>query len=180
MNRLLLFLFILIVQSACTPVTQVVVVPEKQKVIDAVGYSALSNFKNHPQAQQRLLAIRAAKLDAYRNLAEEVYGVRIRSNSTVKNMLIESDSYRAYVDAVVRGAHLVSITPKEGGVYEAEVSLILTPKMSSCLYRHSADCSVMSLSNTSVNHTMSHNQNYNYPMTGSSYGSGISTTYYAY
>jgi outer membrane protein FlgP len=149
MKYLIIIIFASMVITACKPVL-ISVAPQPQpikkepKIIEATGYSALSNFKNHSISQKKLLAMRAAKLDAYRNLAEEVYGVKIKSNTTVKEMLIENDSYRAYVDTVIRGAHLLTITPKADGIYEAIVSLTLMPNITSCLHNLQSNCSTSS------------------------------------
>ena len=55
-------------------------------------------------AQEKLLAQRAAMTDAYRQLAETVYGVRIDAETVVKDFIVESDVIRTRVDAVVKGA----------------------------------------------------------------------------
>ena len=147
MNHIILLSLASLLLYACAPYPRVVMnqplqplQPEPTKVIEAVGHSSLSSFKNYPVPQQKLLAIRGAKLDAYRNLAEEVHGVRIKGNTTVKDMVIENDSYRAYVDATLRGAHLMTVSPKGDGIYEAEVSLSLTPKINNCLRHLSPIC----------------------------------------
>jgi hypothetical protein len=118
----------------------VAVAPAAAPVFTAVGYGVESDYKNYPKPRQRLLAIRAAKLDAYRSLAEELNGARLRGHTTVKDAVIESDSYRAYVDAIVRGAHLLSVTPKGEGVYEAEVELRLSTLAYGCLMRPASQC----------------------------------------
>ncbi len=128
--------------SACHTTSSLVhsptiVTPQK---ITAVGYATLSQFKNYPKAQQRLLAMRAAKLDAYRSIVEQLYGTRLKGNTTIRDMVIENDSYRAYFDAVVRGVHLLSITPKGNDIYEAEVELILSHYNSQCLNDLSNSC----------------------------------------
>lgn len=145
MNRLILVvtgIFFITLMGACSyksvPVfnKQVTVI----KVIEAVGYSSMSNFDKYPLPQRKLLAIRGAKLDAYRNLAEELYGVRIRSNTTVKDMMIKSDSFRSYIDAMVRGAHVNTVTAKDDGVYEVEISLSLTEDLYACITHKSIEC----------------------------------------
>jgi outer membrane protein FlgP len=82
------------------------------------------SMQNHRNpSQQRLLAIRASKLDAYRNLAEQVYGQYLDSNTTISEMVVMSDVFRAKVEGVIYGAKLVSITPVGDDTYETTLSL---------------------------------------------------------
>jgi hypothetical protein len=147
MGRLCISILLLVLASGCaTHFIQPVepglapIMPAEAPSFTAVGYGVESNYKNYPLPRQRLLAIRAAKLDAYRNLAEEINGTRLRGHTSVKDAVVESDSYRAYVDAIVRGAHLISVTPKGEGVYEAEVELRLSTLTYSCLMRPAYQC----------------------------------------
>jgi len=91
--------------------------------ITATGYGATSNFDGYSTGQRRLMAMRASKLDAYRALAEQVYGVRIKGNTTVGALVAQNDGYRVYVDAYLRGARVVSVTPMAEGNYETEVEI---------------------------------------------------------
>ncbi len=114
--------------------------PEEPPIIVSVGYGTMNPYSDYPEPQQHLLAIRAAKLDAYRGLAEEVYGTEIRGQTTVRDMAVQNDSYRSYVDAIVRGAKLRSVNLKAEGIYEAEVELQLTPWLYRCLREPVASC----------------------------------------
>ena len=89
----------------------------------AIGYGAESTFTGYTRGQKRLLALRAAKLDAYRALAEQLYGVRIYGNTTVSAMMTKHDSFRAYIDATIRGARIISITPMSDGNYETTAEI---------------------------------------------------------
>ena len=100
-----------------------------QSVIDrnsniiATGYAVISVQKADTPAQQRLLSIRASKLDAYRVLMEQVYGQYLDANTTVSEMVVQSDTFRAKVQGVIYGAKLVSITPVGDNTYETTLSL---------------------------------------------------------
>jgi len=84
----------------------------------------LMDLQNHKNpAQQRLMAIRASKLDAYRNLTEQVYGQQLDATSTVADMVVTNDTFRAKVEGVIYGARLVSITPVGEDTYETTLSL---------------------------------------------------------
>ncbi|MBB5018843.1 hypothetical protein HNQ59_002140 [Chitinivorax tropicus] len=91
----------------------------------ATGYGSMSAFDGYTAGQKRLLAMRAAKLDAYRALAEQIYGVRIKGNTTVAAMIAQNDSFRIYLDGYLRGARVVSVTPMAEGSYETEVEVEL-------------------------------------------------------
>ena len=52
----------------------------------------------------------AAKVDAQRLLAEQVYGVQIDSKTTVENAIVTSDVVNASVSGVIKGAREVSCT----------------------------------------------------------------------
>ena len=49
----------------------------------ATGYAVISVQPHDNPAQQRLLSIRASKLDAYRSLMEQVYGQYLDASTTV-------------------------------------------------------------------------------------------------
>lgn len=91
--------------------------PELLK-ITGIGYGAESTFPAYTPGQRRLMAIRSSKLDAYRALAEQLYGIKIDSNTSVATLTAKNDSFRARVNAVVRGARVVSVTPMADQNYE--------------------------------------------------------------
>ncbi len=75
--------------------------------------------------QKKLLAKRAAEADAYRKLAEAVYGLQMNSRTYVKDFVAESDDIRGEVDAFVKGVRLGTPTWYEDGSCEvpAEVTV---------------------------------------------------------
>jgi len=114
--------------AAMTPQTTVVetkAVPvvERRSAIRATGYAVISVQPSDVDAQQRLLAIRASKLDAYRGLTEQVYGQYLDATTTVADMAVLSDTFRTQVEGVIYGAKVVSIAPVGEDTYETTMSL---------------------------------------------------------
>lgn len=106
--------------SAASMVTPLV---EKIENLTATGYAVVSVQSHKNQAQQRLMAIRASKLEAYRALTEQVYGLQLDANSTVADMMVTHDTFRSKVQGIIYGATLVSITPVSEDTYETTLSL---------------------------------------------------------
>jgi hypothetical protein len=96
---------------------------EKRETLTATGYAVISVQNSKNPAQQRLMAIRASKLDAFRTLTEQVYGQQLDASSTVADMVMVNDTFRTKVEGVVYGAQLVSITPVGDDTYETTLSL---------------------------------------------------------
>ena len=69
---------------------------------------------------------RAAKLDAYRNLLEQAYGVNISSRSYVRDFILKNDSVKARVDAYVRGAKVLHTVYHDDGGVEVDMEVTLT------------------------------------------------------
>lgn len=96
---------------------------ERRETLTGTGYAVISVQNHRTAAQQRLMAIRASRLDAYRSLAEQVYGQYLDANTTVADMVVMSDTFRSRVEGVIYGAVLVSITPVGDDTYETTLSL---------------------------------------------------------
>lgn len=96
---------------------------ERRETLVATGYAVISVQNHRTPAQQRLLAIRASKLDAYRTLTEQVYGQYLDSTTTVADATVLSDSFRTRVEGVIYSAVLVSINPVGDDTYETTLSL---------------------------------------------------------
>lgn len=88
--------------------------------------------------QKEFMAMRASKLDAYRNLAERVYGIRVQGNTSVHNMAARDDNIRGYIDNLVRGAKVISTRELGNGSYETKMELVLEPRFHQCLVRGNA------------------------------------------
>lgn len=109
--------------QAPKPETKVIPVVERRSAIRSTGYAVISVQPSDIDAQQRLLAIRASKLDAYRGLTEQVYGQYLDATTTVADMAVLSDTFRTQVEGVIYGAKVVSIAPVGDDTYETTLSL---------------------------------------------------------
>ena len=93
--------------------------------IMATGYAVIDTQKGQSHPQRRLMAIRASRLDAYRNMAEKVYGVFVESTSQTSEMALVNENIRGRVQGLIYGSKLESITPIGRDSYETVLSLDL-------------------------------------------------------
>ncbi len=86
-----------------------------QAVIRAEG-AGVAPTTAYNSVQARLMARRAAIVDAYRQLAEQIKGVNVDATTTVQNMMMTNDTVTTKVSALVQGARIVDekVLP-EGG-----------------------------------------------------------------
>jgi hypothetical protein len=73
-------------------------------------------------AQATLMARRAAILEGYKALTERLYGIRINGRDTVRNMILQNSTLRAYVEGLIRGAKIEEEEYKNG-IYKVVMSL---------------------------------------------------------
>ncbi len=88
--------------------------------IEAVGIGAVPE-KSIGKTNARPMALRAAKLDALRNLLEITKGVQVDSATSVKDFMVESDVINTKVEGLVKGAQVVKTEYMSDGT--AEVTL---------------------------------------------------------
>lgn len=88
----------------------------------ATGIGAPPAMASNP-AQARAMAERAAFIVALRNLLETVKGVRVDSETVVRNFMVQSDVIRTRVDGIVKGAKVVKTQYLSDGSVEVQVSL---------------------------------------------------------
>ncbi len=96
---------------------------EKIPTLTAVGYAVVSSQPGRSEAQKRLMAIRSARMSAMRELAEQIHGVQVDSNTTVIDLMVQNDTFRAVVKGVIRGAKTVRINPTGKDTYETVLEI---------------------------------------------------------
>jgi len=80
-------------------------------------------------SQARLMAERAAKADALRNLLETVKGVRVDADTTIDNFITKKDVVMIRVSGIVKGATQVDKRYLSDGSVEVTVSVNLTGEL---------------------------------------------------
>ncbi len=102
------------------------------KTLRAVGYSRYENGGNVSVDQRWLMAQQAAKLDAYRGLADQLYKEVLDGQKTVGSQVMNDEVYRVYLDTYLRGAHAVDYrTVKD--TLKATLELDVTPHFYRCM-----------------------------------------------
>jgi hypothetical protein len=102
-------------------------------VIRVTGYGAYEKKEDAKSESKRLMAIRASKLDAYRALAERIYGIGISGASEVDEFVLKNDGYAAVVDSYVRGARVISIIENKDRGFETVLELLLPGDFNDCI-----------------------------------------------
>ncbi|RJP82020.1 MAG: hypothetical protein C4522_04715 [Desulfobacteraceae bacterium] len=131
---LLVFIAALMISGAGTGICQ-----EENELMEQVGNGAINwtsgliravgvgappeQYYGKPEA--RPMALRAAKMDAYRNILEVIQGVRIESSTTVKNFMMADDSISAQVSGMVRGAQVAKQEYMSDGTVEVTLEMNL-------------------------------------------------------
>lgn len=90
---------------------------ENEGYIEAEGVVYYEEGMN-PNAMRRM-----SVMDAYRYLAEQVDDLHVTSESTVKNMRDFDDVINTKVDALIRGAKVISVIRESDGSFHAKVRL---------------------------------------------------------
>lgn len=99
------------------------VAPESYPVILAIGYAPISVQKGASESSKMLMALKASKLDAYRELTEQVYGQKVEGGQSLASLVIENTHLNSSVQGVIRGAKVVKSYPVGNDTYATELEL---------------------------------------------------------
>ena len=93
--------------------------------IEATGEGVYPENPSLSLAQKKLMAKRAATIDAYRRLLEKLNDIEISSESKIKDFLIQHDEVSAKVSGFIRGAKIIEVRDKQDGIVEVDIMIEL-------------------------------------------------------
>lgn len=98
-----LFVIFTLMLVGCQPLQQM----REDEILVAVGYASISEQTGRTIDERRVRAMRASKIDAYRELAEQVYGMRVSGRAHLEDQRLGVESTSGAVDGVIRGAQVI-------------------------------------------------------------------------
>ncbi|MGL5291295.1 MAG: LPP20 family lipoprotein [Vibrionaceae bacterium] len=120
MKKCITVLCVAALSIACQPLVPI----RSGDVITAVGTASISAQAGNSLEEKQFKAIRASKLDAYKELSEQIYGVRVSSSSKINDQRLDSDQIGSEVEGVIRAAQVIS-SYQVGDSYVTELELNL-------------------------------------------------------
>ncbi|MBF8999426.1 MULTISPECIES: LPP20 family lipoprotein [Vibrio] len=118
MKVLISILMTVLFLSGCQPLMSL----RADDFLTAVGYATISEQKGNDIHEKQIRAMRASKVDAYRELSEQVYGMRISGSSELRDQRLGNERASGATDGVIRGAEVVR-SYKVGDSYVTELRL---------------------------------------------------------
>lgn len=97
--------------------------PASYPVLSAVGYAPINAQQGASDDMKMLMAVKASKLDAYRELTEQVYGQRVEGEQSLASLVVNNSQLKASVAGVIRGARVVKTYPVGENTYATELEL---------------------------------------------------------
>ena len=96
--------------------------PDVFPVLKAVGQAPISLQNSTNETQKMLLAIKASKIAAYAELAEQVFGQQVNGKASMLNLVMGDNELRTSINGVIKGAKVVRSYPV-GDTYTTELEL---------------------------------------------------------
>ncbi|GIU49337.1 MULTISPECIES: LPP20 family lipoprotein [Shewanella] len=96
--------------------------PSDFPVLNAVGYAPIEKQPAELRSEQILMAMEASKILAYRELAEQVYGLQLNSQTAIQGHSLNNIATKIKVSGVIKGAKVVKTYPIDG-FYVTELEL---------------------------------------------------------
>ena len=91
--------------------------PVEPDWVQVTGYAPISLQEGQTEQHKVLMAMKASKLDAYRELTALVHGQYLAGTTSVKDMVLQNNQFQGAVAGIVRGARVVKSYPIQTDVY---------------------------------------------------------------
>ncbi len=124
-KAILLIMGILVVLVGCSASNSTVynvTKPDQFPILRATGYAVISRQKGPTNDDRTIQAMRASKLDAYRELSEQVYGQTLIADTSLRDNIELSDKLKARTAGIIKGARVVRTYPVNN-TYVTELEL---------------------------------------------------------
>lgn len=105
-----------------TKVEPVKVEQKSSYIFNAVGYAPIDAQSGANFDIKMLHAIKASKLEAYKEMAEQIHGVLLNADNSVEGATLSDDKIKSQVKGLVRGARVLRSYHK-AGLYITELEL---------------------------------------------------------
>ncbi|EOD80225.1 flagellar protein FlgP [Grimontia sp. AD028] len=115
-----LTLAMLLMLTACQPITTI----RSDDILTAVGTASISAQRGETEEEKQFRAMRASKLEAYKELSEQVYGIRVSGLTQVEDQQLGQDRTHGASDGIIRAAEVIA-SYKVGDSYVTELQLNL-------------------------------------------------------
>ena len=91
--------------------------------LTSVGFASVSVQPGKSLNQKRILAIKAARLDALAKLTEQIHGIQISGSTKISEAIVQNDSLRADIQGVILGARTVQVDPTTSDTFQVTVEI---------------------------------------------------------
>jgi hypothetical protein len=108
---------------------------QESGLLTAVGFGTADLKTVQVKSQAKMMARRAAILDAQRNLAEQVRGIRLTGGTTMEEYEISSDIVATRVKGLLQGAF-----QHDQNIIEDDESVTVEITMAICIDNVAAEC----------------------------------------
>lgn len=116
-----LFLAMIWMLIGCQPLAQL---EAEYNILTAVGTASVSAQYGQSAEEKQFKAMRASKLEAYKELSEQVYGLRVSGKMQVDDQRLSDDKTKGTVDGIIRAAEVIA-SYSVGDSYVTELRLNL-------------------------------------------------------
>lgn len=126
MLRILIIAFTATLVLGCTTETKINYyqeAPVEFAKFHATGYAPITSQPGNTKTEQVLHAIKASKLEAYRELTAQVHGHQIQGQTRLSELMVTDSSLNASVEGLIRGAKVIKSYPVSDEIYATELEL---------------------------------------------------------